>query len=251
MNGAGTVSGGLGIMRDHDDGLRAVTAEILQDREDVAGGLGVQIASGFIGYNQTRVGDQGAGDGDALFLAAGKLLRQMMAAFAQPNEVEGCCDLLAALTGTEAGEQEGQLHVLKGGENRDQVKGLENEADVLVTPIGEFGFVKLGDVDAIDNTLARGGAINAGNDVEQGGFAGAGRAHEREELATRDFKGDAVQSGDVDLPLPVDFAQLKDLYHRVAAHKWVKQYGRMRPNAITGGFLNAGLMFANEEDERE
>ena len=60
---------------------------------------------------------------------------------------------------------------------------MKDEADVLIAPVGEPGFGQLGNVLALDGAFAAGGAVNAGDDVEQGGFAGAGWSHEGEELA--------------------------------------------------------------------
>jgi len=64
------------------------------------------------------------------------------------------------------------------------------------------------------DAVAAGGAVDAGDDVQEGGFAGAGRAHEREELALVDAQVDAVQCGDVELTLLEYLGEVADLDDR-------------------------------------
>ena len=172
--------------------------------------MGVEVAGGFIGHDQRRIGHEGAGDGDALFLSAGELARQMVGAVAQADEVQGGGDLFAALGTAQLGEQQRQFHIFGGGEHGDQVEGLEDEADVLVAPVGELGFVEAGDIHALHMAFAAGRAVHAGNDVEQGGLAGAGGSHERQKLAGRDLKRHVVEGGDLDFALRIAFGEVAD-----------------------------------------
>ena len=45
-------------------------AQFVEQVQDFIPGLAVQIAGGFVGQDQARCVDQGAGDGNALLLAA-------------------------------------------------------------------------------------------------------------------------------------------------------------------------------------
>ena len=74
---------------------------------------------------------QGAGHGDALLLAARQLARAVRQAVAQPDGVDHAVD--PRLVGLAAGEGDRERDVLVGVERRDQVEGLEDEAD-LVAP---------------------------------------------------------------------------------------------------------------------
>jgi len=210
MDLPGAKSGRLGVMRDHDDGFAGVAAEGLEGGEDVLGAVGVEVAGGFIGHNQGGIGHEGTGDGDALFLAARELAREMVGAVTQADEVQGSGDLFATLGAVQLGEQQGQLDIFGGGEHGDQVKRLEDETDVLVTPVGELRFVEAGDIHALHVAFATGGTVHAGNDVEQGGFAGTGRAHEGQKLAGRDLKRHAVERGDLDFALRIAFGEVPD-----------------------------------------
>jgi len=71
------VVGGVTVVGHHDDRLAEVLIQLLQHHHDVFGRLRVQVTGGLVGDDQVRVGGDGAGDGDALFLAAGKLPREV------------------------------------------------------------------------------------------------------------------------------------------------------------------------------
>ena len=71
--------GGLRVVGDHDDGLAVLAVELLQQAEDLLGGLAVEVAGRLVADQQRRIGDDRAGDGDALLLAAGQLARLVLA----------------------------------------------------------------------------------------------------------------------------------------------------------------------------
>ena len=50
--------------------------------------MGVEIAGGFVGEDDFGVGDDGAGDGDALLLAAGELVGVVVFFFFEVEAVE-------------------------------------------------------------------------------------------------------------------------------------------------------------------
>ena len=77
-----------------------------------------------------RVGDQGAGDGDALLLAAGKLLRPVAGAVADADPLQRLGDALLPLAAVLAIEQR-HLDILLHGQIVDQVEALEDEADMV------------------------------------------------------------------------------------------------------------------------
>ena len=63
------------IVRDHDDRLAVLAVERLQQIQDLVAGLAIEVAGRLVAEQQRRIGDDGAGDADALFLAAGELAR--------------------------------------------------------------------------------------------------------------------------------------------------------------------------------
>ena len=70
---------------------------------------------------------QRPGDGDALLLAAGQLGRPVLEAVAEADGVDDAVE--PRLVGLAAGERQRQRDVLGGGQRRDQVERLEDEAD--------------------------------------------------------------------------------------------------------------------------
>ena len=65
------------FVRDHDERDAAVV-EFLKQAHDLDAGARVEIAGRFVGQQQFGRVDQGAGNGNALLLSAGKLVRMMM-----------------------------------------------------------------------------------------------------------------------------------------------------------------------------
>src|SRR5208282_94387 len=63
----------IGLVGYEDDGV-AAGVELVEEGHDLEAGLGVKVAGGLIGEDDRRVVDQGAGNGDALALAAGELV---------------------------------------------------------------------------------------------------------------------------------------------------------------------------------
>ena len=63
------------LVRDEQDGQAELPVEVAQQLEDGAGGLRVEGAGGLVGEQHLGVAGQGAGDADALLLAAGELAR--------------------------------------------------------------------------------------------------------------------------------------------------------------------------------
>ena len=89
--------GGVRIVRHHHDRLLEFLVEPLQQRQHFAGRLGVEIAGRLVGQQQRRVGDDRAGDGDALFLPARQLARVVLLAVAEADDAERRHHVLAAL----------------------------------------------------------------------------------------------------------------------------------------------------------
>src|SRR3954465_6333127 len=91
------------------------------------------------------------------------------------------------------GVEERQLDVLHRLRARQQVEVLEDEADVPVAHRGELARAHFGDRPAVEAVFAAAGAVQATDQVHEGGLAGPGRAHHRYELAFADAHADAVE----------------------------------------------------------
>ena len=87
------------LVRDEQDGQAELPVEVAQQLEDRAGGLRVEGAGGLVGEQHLGVAGQGAGDADALLLAAGELGRVVLGLVGEADEVEQFERLAGALCG--------------------------------------------------------------------------------------------------------------------------------------------------------
>jgi len=85
-------------VRDHDERRAPRALEVEQEIEDRRRIDAVEIAGRLVGKDEGRVVDDAARDGDALALAAGKLVRQMRGALGKANGLErGACPAPASM----------------------------------------------------------------------------------------------------------------------------------------------------------
>ena len=70
LDDAGGALGDFGVVGGDEESGVAFGANFSEEIEDVAAGVGIEVASGFVGDDDFRIVDEGAGDGDALLLAA-------------------------------------------------------------------------------------------------------------------------------------------------------------------------------------
>src|SRR5271156_1351130 len=124
--------------------------KFVEESHDFVAGFGVEVSGGFVGEDDGGLVDQGAGDGDALTLAAGELVGLVHHAGAEADGFENTFCALGASGRGCAVVDEGQLYVVKRGGAGEEVEGLEDEADFLVANAGELIVVEFGDVMAIE-----------------------------------------------------------------------------------------------------
>jgi hypothetical protein len=76
---------------------------------------------------------------------------------------------------------------------REQIEGLEHESDLLVADPGQLVVVQLAHPMAVQPVFARRGAVEAADQVHEGGLAGAGRAHDGDEFVLPDHHVDSSE----------------------------------------------------------
>ena len=108
----------------------------------------------------------------------------------------------------------GQGDVLGRGERRDEVEGLEDEADVVTAQPGETGVVEPSDILATHERLPRCRPVETRHAVHQGRLARARRAHHGGEPAPFEGHVDASQGVHGRLPGPVRLAQVHGVRRR-------------------------------------
>src|SRR6185437_7884246 len=142
-------------------------------------------------------GNDGACDGDALLLSTRELSRLVCRAIGEAHELERDARMTAALGRGQLGEQQRQLHVLRGREHRQQVVELEYEADVRGPPASKGALAEPVDPLAADAQRPLGRRIEAADQIEQRGLSRARGSHEREEIPRSDVEIDVVQHLDL------------------------------------------------------
>ena len=152
--------------------------------------LRVEVGKRLIHQQHVRLDDNRAGERDALLLAAGKALRQTVGIL---RDLHGLQNLVHALLDLFLGQMavfKAESDVLAHGHMRENGVILENHADVAL--------VRRNIVDdlAVESDGAALDGVKARNHAQQGRFAAAGRAEQREELALLDIQ---IQIGDDDV----------------------------------------------------
>jgi hypothetical protein len=150
-----------------------------------------------VGHDQLRAGDQRPGDGDALALAAGKLVGVLVAVVRlQSHLAQGFVDPPAPLGPSVPLDQGGQG---LGDDARHLVPGVEGAVGVLehhleVAPQGlELGRGEIEETGALEPHAALGGPLQGHDRPRQGRLAAAGLADDAEAAPGLDREADPVQ----------------------------------------------------------
>ena len=170
-------------MGDDDDGAVGGAGDVAEQIEDDLAVVGVERGGGLIADDQRRLVDQGAGDGDALLLAAGEFARAFAPARADAHGFEHGPGAGDGRFGGQALDQQRHGDIFRGGDGGDQVELLENEADVIGAEPRELAAGQLMQRSVKHGHGSRIDPQRAGDDAEQGGFATAGRTHQHEDFA--------------------------------------------------------------------
>src|SRR5579864_107116 len=171
-----------GVVRHHQNGFAVLAHKLLDERHDLVGALSVEIAGGLVAKQERRVRNNGAGDSHALLLTSGKLPRVVIHAVSQADHRECRLHVLAALRAGEFGQKQRKLDVLISRENGNEVIHLENESHVPRPPVRELAPGHMRDFVAVHGDATCGRHVQAAEEVEQGGLAGAAGAHERDKV---------------------------------------------------------------------
>ncbi len=130
---------------------------------------------------------------DALQFAARQLARRRLAALAEADRRQQFHRACVALGGIDAEQHQRQLDVLRDGQMRQDVEGLEDEADLVPPQAGAGVLVEPRDVLAADDDAAGVRRIEAGDQVQQGGLAGARLADHGDVLAGGQFEIERIE----------------------------------------------------------
>ncbi len=160
------------LVGDDDDGNAGDVAHVAQQRQDLSGRLGVKRAGRLITQENGGVVGQGAGDADALTLAARQLGRVGIAAAFEAHEREELLNALTALRGGHARQLERVADVVGSGASVQEVRSLEDHADAT-TGGAQRGTRQGRQVEAVDDNVALGGLLQGRQTADKRGLTGA------------------------------------------------------------------------------
>jgi hypothetical protein len=139
-----SVAGNVVFVSDQNDGI-ALFVQPLEDQHDFIAGAAVEIAGGFVGQHDRWGINQSAGDGHALALPAGEFAGLVVHAAAELDGLQRLLGALDALGRRRAIVDHGQFHIVQGRGARKEVKGLEDEPDLLVADGGKLVVAEVAD----------------------------------------------------------------------------------------------------------
>ena len=192
----GKTLGQRALVRDHDDGHTQGGLNFAKQQEDLLAIHAVEIAGWFVGEQYRRAIHQRPGQRAALLLAAGEFAGAVAAPRAKPHVVERRGNAGFALAAVDFGQPEGQLDVFFQGHARKEIERLKDHADGVAPVAGEFDGVERGQVAAAHVDGSRSGAVQPREQIEEGGFAGAGAAQQGQKFARPNIERDIVHGGD-------------------------------------------------------
>ncbi len=144
------------VVGDDEDTGVAFVGDFGEELHHLPAALTVERGGGFVGQDEAGVVRERAGHGDALLLATRQGHGQVVGALGDAEVVEQLHGALTRGLGRGVVHFEGDLHVFQRGEERNEVRLLKHEAEVLAaegTQIDErFGAIKHGR--AVDGDLA-------------------------------------------------------------------------------------------------
>ena len=205
-------SGELGVVsHEHDGGAHLI--DLLEQVHHLARHEGIEVAGGLVGEDQRRVAGNGAGDGDALLLAAGELRGHVLHAGGEPDQLQGLGDALVALRRLHAPIAQRDIDIVVDVEVGYEVEALEDEADLLVAHARARIVREAGHVLAVELVSAGVEGLEEAGDVEEGRLAGAGRPAHGDELAGFHLQREVAQRVRLDEVGAIDLTDILHLQH--------------------------------------
>ena len=134
-----------------------------------------------------EIDEQGSCDGGTLLLAAGKRVWIMVVAMVKLKPFKELRDsgVQFRLVDVMESSKNRKEDVLFRRQRRNQVEGLEDDADVLATEQRQLVVVEGGEIRAVDDDVAGCRLRKSCDEMEKRGLAGATGAHDGEKLALR------------------------------------------------------------------
>ena len=180
-----------------DDGRGATGLHLIPDQVDhLVTEIAVEGGGRLVEEDQTRIVHQRSADGDALLLPSGKLCRQIGGTIGQAELFQQLVGPVAGNSTEPTADLVDHQQILAGGQERDQIDGLEDEAHRIPAELGELASRVVRDLLAGHHHRAVRRRQQPAGDRAQGGLAGSRGAHERHDLVAGDGEVNVVEGHD-------------------------------------------------------
>ena len=171
------MAGGLHGVGHHQDGLAALV-DLAEQLQQIVGGPGVQGAGGLIRQDDLGVGDERPGCRGPLLLSAGDLVGVLAQDVGNPQLLRQRLQLSLHFLIGPPRQHQGQEDVVPQRESVQQVEVLKHEAQMGAAESRQVPFPDIGQGLTVQKHLSGGGPVQRRQDIQQGGLAGAGLAHD-------------------------------------------------------------------------
>ena len=119
--------------------------DLPEEPHHVIGRGAVECTGRLIGEEKAGAGDERSGDGDALLLTTGHLVRQVILPGEQSHAIEILLGELHPLAGADALVVKRQGDILQCGLEGDEVEGLEDKSDLMPPKLRRLVLPRAGD----------------------------------------------------------------------------------------------------------
>ena len=187
------------VVGDHHDG-RPFLVELAKQLQDPLGRLSVQVPGRFVGEDDLRPVQQGAGDGDALLLSAGELMRHLVGLGGHSDIVQHFGDpVVDSAAVLPAGGTEDEFQVGFHAAVHQQLEVLEYHAEAPAQHRYVF-CTDVPQIESADGSFPAQEAVFRRHRADDGSFSRADLADDVDEVARHDGHVEAVD----DDALPVE-----------------------------------------------
>ena len=187
-------SAAWGIVRDHDDGLPHLTIQRLEQRQHAGRGLPVEVSGRLVAHQQRPVGDDRASNRAPLLQAAREARRLVRGPIVDPDDPKRGIRMLAPPASADRCQEQRQHDVGDRRQARQQVVELKDEPVTWARPpLGQPRRAQRAERHPVDSNLPRRRSVQAGDRVQQRPLPGAGRPHQRREIALPNREIEMIQ----------------------------------------------------------
>ena len=195
------VGRGRRVVRDHDDRAAELAHRAAQEAQHLGARARVEVAGGLVGEHDLGLGDQRAGDRDALLLAAGQLAGPVREPLTEPEGVDERVEPLAVHAPCPASSSGSRMFcsaVNIGSRLKDWNTKPTRSRRRRVSASSSSAVISVSPRRAVPDVAWS----RPGEHVHERRLARAGRAHDRGERARREVDVDPVERADPAAPWP-------------------------------------------------